>query len=180
MVAVVDVISIAAATSPPVRKSHHWPSGPGGREGRAGGGDSRVTPGGGRKRRRVVQSNVAAWVWRRNQAPDWLSISFSFGLRSPDVPCTADPPLPTAGSRELPAPSSARGSSACPSLSQHSLEAPPPQPLWATVSGLARQAPPPLLSTQPPARISQDAARGREVWSGGTLRPRRESARWRL
>lgn len=126
MVAVVDVISIAVSTSPPVRISHHWPGGPGGKERRAGGGDGRVTPGGGRKRRCVVQSTVAAWVWRRNQAPAGLSISFSFGLRSPDVPCTAGPPPPTAGSWELPARSSALRSPACPSLSQHSLEAPPP------------------------------------------------------
>ncbi|XP_026910328.1 uncharacterized protein LOC113597710 [Acinonyx jubatus] len=129
MVALVDVISIAVATSPPVRISHHWPGGPG------------------------------------------------------DSPCTADPPPPTAGSRELTAPSSARASSACPSLSQPSLEAPPPQPPLATVSGQAPQAPrapPPLLSTQPPAPTSQDAARGREVWSRGTLRPPGASGTWRL
>ncbi|XP_032320742.1 uncharacterized protein LOC116658945 isoform X2 [Camelus ferus] len=181
MVAVVDVIALAVATSTAAdRVSHHQPRRPRGKEGRAGRRGGRVTTEGGRKRRRVDQSDAAAWFRRQDRA---LALAFqSLPVRAPppDVPCTAGPPPPAGGSRALPSRSSARASSACYSLSQQSPEATPLQPSLATVFWPAGQAPPPLRWTQPPAWASQDAAREREVWSRRTLRLFVASGTWRL
>lgn len=98
MVAVVDVIAVAVATSTTaVRLSHHRASRPGGKEGRAGGGGGRVTTEGGQQRRRAAQSGAAAWEWRRDQALNLASHSLLVRAPPPDVSCTADPPPPTGG-----------------------------------------------------------------------------------
>lgn len=58
-----------------------------------------MTPEGGRKRSPAVQSNAAAWAWRRDQAHSLASHLLLVRTPPSDSPRTADPPPPAAGRR---------------------------------------------------------------------------------